>query len=77
MKMEALNFEPVSNEVLREEIFIQARKQKIFARMVGVTESYLSNVINGYVTPSHTFVQRACKVLDKHPAELFPGNGAK
>lgn len=63
---------PVVNTRLKGRIYGAGLNQKKFAYALGMSEPYVSNVINGYKRPSLAFIQKASALLATEAAEIFP-----
>lgn len=60
------------NFTLRSRIYATFPTQADFCKVVQISESRLSRIIRGRVTPSPEEVWRLCEVLQVTPEELFP-----
>ncbi len=49
----------------------QGRKSKYLAKKIGISESHLSNIIRGKITPNIELVLKISKVLEVNIEELF------
>ena len=63
----------IPNKKLRVAIAINGLNQRQFALSIGVSEAYLSSMLNGYESPSQKFIRKSCFILGQNPEELFPG----
>ena len=64
---------PRPREALRQAILAQLGSQRLAAYALGISESHLSSIINGWIPPGRDLAQRASKLLGRPVDELFPG----
>ena len=66
---------PIPNLRLKGRIYGAGLTQKRLAFALGVSEPYVSNVLNGYEKPSQKFIRHVCLLLGEKVEELFPNHG--
>ena len=63
---------PIGYAVFKRELRIRFERQRHAAVALGVTESYLSDILNGWKVPGRRFRQRASGLFGVPEATLFP-----
>jgi len=56
----------------RREIYTRLGNQRVAAHALGVSESHLSSIINGWIPPGRNLAQRASSLFGKPVEKLFP-----
>ena len=60
------------NLMLKSRILAKGLSQIQIARDLGLSDSYISKVVNGWVTPSEDLKERLAHLLDCPVSEIFP-----
>ena len=63
------------NSCLKAKIFVEGYTQLQVARQAGVSDSYLSKVIRGWIDPPPEIKARLAAILECDVKELFPKDG--
>lgn len=63
---------PIPNKALKTAIYTSGMNQRQFSFSMGVSETLVSNIINGFKKPSKNFKKESTVLLNRNEHELFP-----